>query len=244
MTFGGFTGMGLTSRKTIVASGALALACGVCMASPALAQEQETKGAAAKADRLPAPGAVQKGSTLLDRITISATMVKEAVIDALAGISTVDDEELQRIQPDTAADIFRATPGVAASMNGDDPATAINIRGLEQYGRKDKFPLNLPPCFPLSGAPEGRSLSSLLANGELDAVISDTSPGWYVRWDSSALIESFWLEETPGQQTNVVAVAQLDQDCLRLTDTTPEAVLRSRLHMDLKGFKRFCEETR
>jgi len=29
--------------------------------------------------------------------------------------------------------------------------------GLEQYGRKDKFPLNLPPGFPLSSAPEGRS---------------------------------------------------------------------------------------
>ena len=48
--------------------------------------------------------------------------------------------------------------------------------GLEQYGRKDKFPLNLPPGFPLSSAPEGRSLSSLLAQGELDAVISARAP--------------------------------------------------------------------
>ena len=72
---------------------------------------------------------------MLDRITITATMVRGAVVDALAAISAVDSTELERIQPDTAADIFRATPGVAASMNGDDPATAINIRGLEQYGR-------------------------------------------------------------------------------------------------------------
>lgn len=48
--------------------------------------------------------------------------------------------------------------------------------GLEQYGRKDKFPLNLPPGFPLESAPEGRSLSNLLAAGELDAVISARAP--------------------------------------------------------------------
>ena len=91
---------------------------------------------AAHAQQPDATAGDKKGRvTLLDRITISATKVKEAVIDALAAESSVDEEELNRIQPDTAADIFRATPGVAASMNGDDPATAINIRGLEQYGR-------------------------------------------------------------------------------------------------------------
>ncbi|SFQ28131.1 hemoglobin/transferrin/lactoferrin receptor protein [Nitratireductor indicus] len=73
--------------------------------------------------------------TLLDRLTISATWVDEAAIDALAAESHVDREELERIQPNTAADVFRSVPGVAASMNGDDPATAINIRGMQQYGR-------------------------------------------------------------------------------------------------------------
>jgi hemoglobin/transferrin/lactoferrin receptor protein len=113
-----------------LASSALAFACSVWVTASAEAQQE-----AAKTNRLPASGRSQEAQTVLDRITITATMVKEAVIDALAGISTVDGEELARIQPDTAADIFRATPGVAASMNGDDPATAINIRGLEQYGR-------------------------------------------------------------------------------------------------------------
>jgi hemoglobin/transferrin/lactoferrin receptor protein len=124
-----------TSRQTILASTALALACSVGMASLAAAQDQQDKTGSAKADRLSAVEASKQAPTMLDRITISATMVKSAIIDALAAISAVDSEELERIQPDTAADIFQATPGVAASMNGDDPATAINIRGLEQYGR-------------------------------------------------------------------------------------------------------------
>ena len=47
--------------------------------------------------------------------------------------------------------------------------------GLEQFGRKDKFPLNLPPGFALESS-SGESLSALLANGEIDAIISARAP--------------------------------------------------------------------
>lgn len=77
---------------------------------------------------------------------------------------------------------------------------------------------------------------------ELDAVLSDAEPGRFVRWDSLALIESFWLQETSQRQTDVLALMQVDEQHLRLWDAAPETVLRSRLRMDLKGFKRFCEE--
>jgi 4,5-dihydroxyphthalate decarboxylase len=52
--------------------------------------------------------------------------------------------------------------------------------GLETPGRRDKFPLNLPAGFPLVPAPDGRSLSQLLATGELDAVISARQPSCFV----------------------------------------------------------------
>ena len=95
------------------------------IALSALAQENTSSATEDEEERV----------TLLDQITISATRINEAVIDALAAESNISKEELERIQPNTAADIFRTVPGVAASMNGDDPATAINIRGLQQYGR-------------------------------------------------------------------------------------------------------------
>ncbi|MGY6708148.1 MAG: TonB-dependent hemoglobin/transferrin/lactoferrin family receptor [Rhizobiaceae bacterium] len=79
--------------------------------------------------------AVPAATTLLDQITITATMASQAVIDALSGTSLVSGEEVERIQAVTAADLFRQVPGVRASMSGDDPATAINIRGLQQMGR-------------------------------------------------------------------------------------------------------------
>jgi len=73
--------------------------------------------------------------TLLDRITLSASRIDEAAIDALAAESHVDQEQIERTKANSVADVVRAVPGVAASANGDDPATSINIRGMEQSGR-------------------------------------------------------------------------------------------------------------
>jgi 4,5-dihydroxyphthalate decarboxylase len=52
--------------------------------------------------------------------------------------------------------------------------------GLEHAGRREKFPLNLPPDFPLSPAPEGQTLSQMLADGALDAVIAARRPSCFV----------------------------------------------------------------
>jgi 4,5-dihydroxyphthalate decarboxylase len=52
--------------------------------------------------------------------------------------------------------------------------------GLENPGRREKFPLNLPPGFPLSSAPEGTTLSGMLAGGTLDTVIAARRPSCFV----------------------------------------------------------------
>ena len=52
--------------------------------------------------------------------------------------------------------------------------------GLEAWGRKDKFPLNLPEGFPLAGAPQGKSLSQMLAAGEIDGVMSARAPSCFI----------------------------------------------------------------
>jgi 4,5-dihydroxyphthalate decarboxylase len=52
--------------------------------------------------------------------------------------------------------------------------------GLENPGRREKFPLNLPPGFLLTAAPEGHSLSQMLADGALDAVIAARRPSCFV----------------------------------------------------------------
>lgn len=51
--------------------------------------------------------------------------------------------------------------------------------GLENPGRRDKFPLNLPEGFPLTTV-QDKSLSRMLADGELDVVMSARRPSCFV----------------------------------------------------------------
>ena len=70
--------------------------------------------------------------------------------------------------------------GMIAEDHGVRPDEMHWVQGgLENWGRKDKFPLNLPAGFPLSAAPEGKSLSAMLAAGEIDAIFSARAPSCY-----------------------------------------------------------------
>lgn len=51
--------------------------------------------------------------------------------------------------------------------------------GLENPGRRDKFPLNVPADFPLTTV-QDKSLSRMLADGELDAVMSARRPSCFL----------------------------------------------------------------
>jgi 4,5-dihydroxyphthalate decarboxylase len=51
--------------------------------------------------------------------------------------------------------------------------------GLETPGRRDKFPLNLPDGFPLTSAND-ETLTAMLADGRLDAVMSARRPSCFV----------------------------------------------------------------
>ncbi|MBB4370800.1 hemoglobin/transferrin/lactoferrin receptor protein [Bradyrhizobium sp. cir1] len=72
---------------------------------------------------------------VLDTITVAATKTKERAIDALAPVSSISLDQIQGIQPNRLSGIFYAVPGVSFQERGDDPATVINIRGLQDFGR-------------------------------------------------------------------------------------------------------------
>jgi len=71
----------------------------------------------------------------LDGITILATKTEERAIDSLAAISTVRSEQIQQLMPSRTSDLFLGVPGVTFQERSDDTATAINIRGLQDFGR-------------------------------------------------------------------------------------------------------------
>ena len=71
----------------------------------------------------------------LDTITVVASKTEERAIDALAPVSVVTLEQIQGLQPARVGDLLRTIPGVSLMDRGDDPSTAINIRGLQDFGR-------------------------------------------------------------------------------------------------------------
>lgn len=72
---------------------------------------------------------------LLDQITYTVGKVADKVIDALASVSVTSREEIRRQQPQRIGTVISQTPGVTTEENPDDPATSINIRGLQDFGR-------------------------------------------------------------------------------------------------------------
>lgn len=91
--------------------------------------------AAAQARAQPA-GAPQPASEIsLDTVSVTATKTAGAAIDALSGTSVVTHDQIQRLQPSRLSTILRDVPGVTTQESQTNPAQAINIRGLQDFGR-------------------------------------------------------------------------------------------------------------
>jgi hemoglobin/transferrin/lactoferrin receptor protein len=71
----------------------------------------------------------------LDAITVVATKTEERAIDALAPVSVVSQQDIERKQPSRVGDLLKVLPGVNLMDRGDEPSTAVNIRGLQDFGR-------------------------------------------------------------------------------------------------------------
>lgn len=78
----------------------------------------------------PAPVALS-----LDTLSVTSTKTEEPAIDALSGTSAVTREQINRLQPSRLSEVLRDVPGVTTQENQNDPAQAINIRGLQDFGR-------------------------------------------------------------------------------------------------------------
>lgn len=71
----------------------------------------------------------------LDAVSDATTKTDDKLINTLAGTSLVTQEEIKRFQSDSAGGLLAAVPGVNIEEASDDPGVAINIRGLQDFGR-------------------------------------------------------------------------------------------------------------
>ena len=72
---------------------------------------------------------------VLDPITVLATKTPEKASDALAPVTVIGQDKIETTQPKRVSDLFYYVPGLWTQDRGDDPATTINIRGLQDFGR-------------------------------------------------------------------------------------------------------------
>lgn len=73
---------------------------------------------------------------VLDGIVVTSSKVQESAIDALSGSSAIGREQLEEeFNADKVSEILRTIPGVTTQETARDTATAINIRGLQDFGR-------------------------------------------------------------------------------------------------------------
>jgi hemoglobin/transferrin/lactoferrin receptor protein len=71
----------------------------------------------------------------LDPVTVLATKTEEKAIDSLSAVSTLRQPEITQIGPKRIEDLLVTMPGVWFQERADSPETAINIRGLQDFGR-------------------------------------------------------------------------------------------------------------
>jgi hemoglobin/transferrin/lactoferrin receptor protein len=79
--------------------------------------------------------APQQTGTALDEITVTATRTEERAVDALAGVSVTTRQEIRARDPQRIGTVLSTTPGVTTQENPNDPATSVNVRGLQDFGR-------------------------------------------------------------------------------------------------------------
>ena len=76
-----------------------------------------------------------QSTMVLDPITILATKTPEKTTDALAAVSSVRQEQLNLYMPSRPTEVLAGMPGVWFQTRNDDPGVAVNIRGLQDFGR-------------------------------------------------------------------------------------------------------------
>jgi hemoglobin/transferrin/lactoferrin receptor protein len=120
---------GLRASTSPLALLILAPLAGAPLAAPAWAQSVP----AAQVVSRSLPG--EDGVLVLDTVTVTSGKTVNKVIDDLAGSSVVTRGQIDLLQSNRISDALQSVPGVSVQETGTDPGQAINIRGLQDFGR-------------------------------------------------------------------------------------------------------------
>lgn len=110
-------------------------------------------------------------------------------INKNAGIRKPEDLVGKRIGvPEYAMTAVVWIRGIMQHEHGVDPANVTWVTGgQEQWGRKERVDLNLPPSIKIESAPEPKTLSDMLQTGEIDALFTATVPSSFYKPSSNVV---------------------------------------------------------
>ena len=117
---------------------------------------------------------------------------------------------------------------------------------LSRFENYPRFMSGMMGLTPLSDTSAHMVLDIGGSRAEFDALITESRPNEYLCWnatDGARVSEAVRLEELDDSTTRVIAELHADADQLMLTESNATDALNQRLKADLKGFKRFCEES-
>ncbi|WP_454722485.1 MULTISPECIES: TonB-dependent hemoglobin/transferrin/lactoferrin family receptor [Cupriavidus] len=88
----------------------------------------------------PAPAPVPAGEpgavVALSEVTVSAKRdARAATYDTPGSVDVITREDIERLPPRNTSDLFADTPGVYTANDRQNPALAVNIRGMQDFGR-------------------------------------------------------------------------------------------------------------
>ncbi len=123
--------------------GVSALALLIAVAAPvrpAVAQDAQAQAEEQVPAETPAAATTQAANTeeptVLEEIVVTATRLGERVFETLSGSSALSREQLSVEMPGApVSEIVTLIPSVSTQTSADDPGTAINMRGLQDFGR-------------------------------------------------------------------------------------------------------------
>lgn len=100
------------------------------------APDAEKPAGGGSAGQTPARKKQIKEQVSLEAAVVTTSKVEGSAIDALAGASAIGKEVLdEQFQPEKISQVLRTIPGVTTQETPRDTATAVNIRGLQDFGR-------------------------------------------------------------------------------------------------------------
>ena len=123
----------LSQSKRVASLQPASFAAFVALTSPAVAQQALPTievGAAAAARKFR-----NSGVERFETPAVTSNKTPEKVVQSLAGTSVVNRSYMERFQTTTISDVLREVPSVTVQEQPNDPGQAVNIRGLQDFGR-------------------------------------------------------------------------------------------------------------